>query len=195
MCFKISFATCRPFFLWASICHDVVVLITRTGITSMCFIKIMFHSQIMANFMSHKLSKRIVIFLQKYIKVSFDKRKKKFYPSIWNRVWTPFIDRGFPSIMIGRTTNYRTPSNANSSPKWTFIICHIYYQISGSNNLWSMRFDSFKTSATGNNFLIQILKVTNPFKFDFGTKWGMAIPSLNMGSSSIPIRNNFIFAA
>ena len=54
-CFKISFATCGPFFLCASIAHDMVVFLTRTRLTSMFGIKVMRHSQVMTNFMSHKL--------------------------------------------------------------------------------------------------------------------------------------------
>ena len=130
-----------------------------------------------------------------YNNIKSSLQKEKYYPSKCNRSCTPFIDRGFPGIR-GRTgTNYRAPGNANDSPKWTFIICHIYNQISGSYDCWSMRFDSFKIISTGNNFCIKILKVANPFKFDLSAKCGMAITCLNMGSSCIPISNNCSFIA
>ena len=55
MCSKIFLAATRPFFLSTSIAHDMVVSITSTGLTSMFGIKVMLHSQIMTNFMSHNL--------------------------------------------------------------------------------------------------------------------------------------------
>ena len=122
-------------------------------------------------------------------------KKKNYYPSKCNRSCTPLIDGGFPRIVWRTGTHYRAPGNANDSPKWTFIICHIYNQISRSYDCWSMRFDSFKIISTGNNFCIKILKVANPFKFDLSAKCGMAITCLNMGSSCIPISNNCSFIA